>query len=68
MKYKFRVARAVLEAMGLLESREHLGLLCRIAQLDNHEFPIAKFVLSFFKFQSIDILNRLNEILLDNSD
>lgn len=35
VKYKFRVARALLEAMGLPDNREHLGLLCRIAQLDN---------------------------------
>ena len=34
IKYKFRIARAILEAMGLPDDREHLGLLCRIAQIE----------------------------------
>jgi RNA polymerase sigma factor (sigma-70 family) len=33
VKYKFRVARAILDLMGLPDNRESLGLLCRIVRV-----------------------------------
>jgi len=34
VKYKFRVARVILDLMGLPDNRESLGLLCRIVRVE----------------------------------
>jgi RNA polymerase sigma factor (sigma-70 family) len=39
VKYKFRVARAILDLMGLPDNRESLAILCRIVRLDHSPSP-----------------------------